>query len=54
MHDTASQKYTNQLDGNNAEVDTKAVKEDAHSAPDNLAVVIALADGRMVDRARQH
>lgn len=54
MHDTASQKYTNQLDGNNAEVDTKAVKEDAHSTPDNLAVVIALADGRMVDRARQH
>lgn len=54
VHDTASQKYTDKLDSKNAEVDTKAIQKDAQTTPDNLAVVLALADGRLVDRARQH
>lgn len=52
-HDTASRTYVDQSLASNISVDTKAVEEESRQGADDLAVVLALADGRMVDCARE-
>lgn len=51
-YDTASRTYTRAPLVDNVSVDTKAVEHESRQGTDNLAVVMTLADGRMVDQAR--
>lgn len=53
-YDSASRAYSYDRKNlnDNVSVDTKAVGQEARQGADNLAVVLAMADGRLVDFAR--
>ena len=53
-YDSASRAYSYDRKNlnDNVSVDTKAVEQQARQGADNLAVVLAMADGRLVDSAR--